>query len=67
MKKAFLIFLTVILVSSAFVGCKSSTSSSDNEDNQTASSKELNIYMWQQYISDDLISKFEKLNGMRIG
>ena len=66
MKKAFLIFLTVILVSSAFVGCKSSTSSSDNEDNQTASSKELNIYMWQQYISDDLISKFEKDNNVKI-
>ena len=66
MKKAFLIFLTVILVSSAFVGCNSSTSSSDNEDNQTASSKELNIYMWQQYISDDLISKFEKDNNVKI-
>jgi spermidine/putrescine transport system substrate-binding protein len=38
----------------------------DEPAGDTASSSELNIYMWQQYISDDLISKFESENNCKI-
>lgn len=43
---------------------------SANEPEQTASSgeasSELNIYMWQQYISDDLIANFEEENNCKV-
>ncbi|MBR4113074.1 MAG: spermidine/putrescine ABC transporter substrate-binding protein, partial [Anaerotignum sp.] len=36
------------------------------EDTNAEASTELNIYMWQQYISDELIAAFEEENGCTI-
>ena len=54
MKKLVAIVLTVaVLLSITACGGKTDKTSGKN-------SKELNIYMWQSYISDDLIKNFEK-------
>lgn len=54
MKKLVAIVLTVaVLLSITACGGKTDKASGKN-------SKELNIYMWQSYISDDLIKNFEK-------
>ncbi len=42
------------------------TTSTQAEASTDAGSTELNIYMWQQYISDDLIANFEKENNCTI-
>ena len=36
------------------------------EDANAEASTELNIYMWQQYISDDLIAAFEEENNCTV-
>ena len=36
------------------------------EDANAEASTELNVYMWQQYISDDLIANFEKENNCKV-
>ena len=54
MKKLVAIVLTVaVLLSITACGGKTDKTSGKN-------SKELNIYMWQSYISDDLIKNFAK-------
>lgn len=63
MKKLISILLIMILIMGLFTGCKGGDTAGST---QTASSKELNIYMWQQYISDDLIANFEKENGCKV-
>ena len=64
MKKLISMLLTTVLIMGVLVGCGGTdTGSSSNGD---AASTELNIYMWQQYISDDLISDFEKENNVKI-
>lgn len=41
-------------------------SSSNGEAEAEKASTELNIYMWQQYISDDLIKNFEEANNCTV-
>lgn len=64
MKKLICMLLITVLIMGALAGCGGTNSSSPN--NGDAASTELNIYMWQQYISDDLISNFEKENNVKI-
>ena len=68
MKKIISILLTMVLIMGVLTGCagtdKDTGSKSDGD--KSASSKELNIYMWQQYISDDLIAKFEEENDVKV-
>ena len=66
MKKAISIILTVILVMSIFTGCSGTSAGSNGEGDEAAASTELNIYMWQQYISDDLIAAFEEANNAKV-
>ena len=63
MKKTMHILLTLVLVMGLLAGCSGEKNDSGGE---TAESTELNIYMWQQYISDDLIAKFEEDNNAKI-
>lgn len=57
MKKILYILLTMVLIVGLFTGCGKT---------DEAASSELNIYMWQQYISDDLISNFEKEHNVTV-
>lgn len=66
MKKVISILLTVILIMSIFTGCAGTNESSSSGGDKSAESTELNIYMWQQYISDDVISKFEEENNATV-
>lgn len=45
---------------------ESSAEKSEEKASETKQSTELNIYMWQQYISDDLIGQFEKDHNCKI-
>lgn len=63
MKKIFALVLVLALAFS-FVACGGSGGGSGDGDD--TSSSELNIYMWQQYISDDLIADFEQENNCKV-
>ena len=64
MKKPLALLLTGAMVFSV-AACGGSEAPADDSANAEAST-ELNIYMWQQYISDDLIAAFEEENGCTI-
>ncbi len=65
MKKSISIFLIMVLIMSVFTGCGGTGEGTGGEDEEAAST-ELNIYMWQQYISDDLIKSFEEENNATV-
>ncbi|MBG0764758.1 MAG: spermidine/putrescine ABC transporter substrate-binding protein, partial [Tissierellales bacterium] len=65
MKKSISILLVMVLIMSIFTGCAGTSEGADGESEETAST-ELNIYMWQQYISDDLIKSFEEENNATV-
>lgn len=50
----------------AACGGGGSTPTPANTGDPAQASTELNIYMWQQYISDELIADFEAANGCKI-
>ena len=66
--KKFLALLLAGAMTLSLAACGSSTSSSETpaEDTNAESSTELNIYMWQQYISDDLVKAFEEENNRKV-
>ena len=64
MKRKISVFLVMALVLSLLAGCGANDSASDGDGAEA--SEELNIYMWQQYISDDLIADFEKENDVTV-
>lgn len=64
---AFMMAAVMVLSLAACGGSSSSAPAEDSTEAATAdASKELNIFMWQQYISDDLISNFEKANDCKV-
>ncbi len=63
MKKAISILLTMVLVLGALTGCTSTPAPAPSGGE---ASTELNIFMWQQYISDSLIAKFEEENNATV-
>ena len=63
MKKLLALLLTGAMVFSV-AACGGSEAPA--EDANAEASTELNIYMWQQYISDELIAAFEEENGSYI-
>lgn len=65
MKKLISFLLTMIMSMALLTGCGGNDSGASEETTEAAST-ELNIYMWQQYISDDLIAKFEEENNCKI-
>lgn len=66
MKKIISIVLSMVLIIGVLTGCTGTDTGSNSDSDNTAASTELNIYMWQQYISDDLIAKFEKDNNAKV-
>lgn len=70
MKKltAVILMLAIILTFAACsgTGSASATPTPTAAPTETPASTELNIYMWQQYISDDLIANFEKENNCKV-
>lgn len=58
-KKLLLIFLSLALVFTL-------TACGGDSDDESEASSELNIFMWQQYISDDLIADFEEANDCKV-
>ena len=66
--KKFLALLLAGAMTLSLAACGSSTSSSETpaEDTNAEASTELNIYMWQQYISDDLVKAFEEENNCKV-
>ena len=65
MKKLISLLLTMAKSMALLKGCGGSDSGASEETTEAAST-ELNIYMWQQYISDDLIAKFEEENNCKV-
>ncbi len=65
MKKLISLLLTMAMSMALLTGCGGSDSGASEETTEAAST-ELNIYMWQQYISDDLIAKFEEENNCKV-
>ena len=61
-------FLAMLLAGAMAVSLVACGGSGKKEESNTDSeaSTELNIYMWQQYISDDLIAGFEKENNCKV-
>ena len=66
MKKLISLLLTMAMSMALLTGCGGSDSGASEETTEAAASTELNIYMWQQYISDDLIAKFEEENNCKV-
>jgi len=66
MKKLISVLLTIFIIMGLFTGCGGTDTGSSVESGKASPSTELNIYMWQQYISDDLIAKFEKENNAKV-
>lgn len=64
MKRIVSILVGLALIVGVLSGCGGS-SGGESKENQEAST-ELNIYMWQQYISDDLIKNFESENNCKV-
>lgn len=64
MKRKISIFLVMSLMLSILAGCGADDKASDGDG--ADASKELNIYMWQQYIADDVIADFEKENDVKV-
>ena len=60
MKKVLALILALVMAL-GLVACSSGGGSDDAEG-----SKELNIFMWGDYISDELVANFEKENGVKI-
>ena len=65
MKKLISMLLALILITGLLTGC-GGTNTGPVENGKAEPSTELNIYMWQQYISDDLIAKFEEENNAKV-
>ena len=67
MKKAFELFLAVMMALS-LVACGGSGETTTETDGETVTegSKELNIFMWGDYITDELVSNFEKEYGVKV-
>ncbi len=64
MKKALsLILVLVMALTLVACGGQSATTPSDGE---AAGSKELNIFMWSDYMSDDLVANFEQEYGIKV-
>jgi spermidine/putrescine transport system substrate-binding protein len=63
MKKVISILLIMVLFMSIFTGC---AETGEDSSNGSDASKELNVYMWQQYISEDLIAEFEEENDVTV-
>lgn len=74
MKKRIISAILVAALAMGLTACgNSGTTDNKGADTSAAaetasgeSSDELNIYMWQQYISDDLIKDFEKTNNCKV-
>lgn len=66
MKKSISILLTMVLIVGMLTGCTGANGDSSSVNDKSTASTELNIYMWQQYISDDLIAKFEEENKVKV-
>lgn len=67
MKKFLALLLTGAMVFSvAACGGSEAPAEDANAGAETEASTELNIYMWQQYISDELIANFEAENGCKV-
>ena len=60
MKKVLALILALVMAL-GLVACSSGGGSGDAEG-----SKELNVFMWGDYISDELVANFEKENGVKI-
>lgn len=67
MKRLFALLLAVSMIA-ALASCGGSGGSSEGDTGAASAdgAQELNIYMWQQYISDDLIANFEKENNCKV-
>ncbi|MCI2105983.1 MAG: spermidine/putrescine ABC transporter substrate-binding protein [Intestinimonas sp.] len=64
---AIILSLALMLPLAACGGGSGADSSSPSPSSSAAAaSTELNVYMWQQYISDDLIANFEKENNCKV-
>ncbi|MBQ7465265.1 MAG: spermidine/putrescine ABC transporter substrate-binding protein, partial [Oscillospiraceae bacterium] len=64
MKKALsLILVLVMALTLVACGGQSATTPSGGE---AAGSKELNIFMWSDYMSDDLVANFEQEYGIKV-
>ena len=62
MKKKLLALIFGLVVMFAFTAC----GSSDSGDSGDTASKELNIFMWSDYLSDDVVSDFENETGIKV-
>lgn len=59
MKKILSVLLCVVIIAS-FVGCSSSSTSSSDL------AKEINVYIWSEYVSPDAIKGFEDKTGIKV-
>ena len=62
MKKKLLALIFGLVVMFAFTAC----GSSDSGDSGDTASKELNIFMWSDYLSDDVVADFENETGIKV-
>ncbi|MBR6542897.1 MAG: spermidine/putrescine ABC transporter substrate-binding protein, partial [Anaerotignum sp.] len=58
--------LLALLLAGAMVFSVAACGGSKPAEEAAEASTELNIYMWQQYISDELIANFEAENNCKI-
>lgn len=61
-----MMMVLAMILSLAACGSTSKGSEETTDAGTETASNELNIYMWQQYISDDLIANFEKENNCTV-
>ena len=64
MKKVLALILALVMVL-GLVAC-GEKAPADDGSGEPAASTELNVFMWGDYISDDLISNFEQANGCTV-
>ena len=65
MKKKLLALIFGLVVMFAFTACGSSDSGDSGDSGDTAS-KELNVFMWSDYLSDDVVADFENETGIKV-
>lgn len=65
MKKMKFLFMSFVFAFGFLVAC-GGEGATEGSETASGSDEELNIYMWQQYISDDLIAGFEEENGVKV-